>query len=173
MTSPPSPSAESLEFRILRALRRIIRRTTEHSRDLHRESGLSVPELLCLKAVEDHRQEAGLTGVKIAELVQLSTATVSRILERLEAAQYITRIRDQADRRRFLFTVTREGQSRLKKSSVPLQEQFLNRLLVLSDEERSRLVHSLEQIVTLMDAQGVDASPMLTGEYDLPRSHGE
>ncbi len=170
MTSSPTPQAESLEFRILRALRRIIRRTTDYSRDLHRESGLSVPELLCLKAVEDHRQEAGLTGVKIAELVQLSPATVSRILERLEANQYITRIRDQADRRRFLFTVTRQGQTRLQQSSVPLQEQFLTRLLELSDAERSRLVQSLEQVVALMDAQGVDASPMLTGDFDLPQT---
>jgi len=167
----PTDDQDSIGFSILRAIRRIIRRTTEHSRDVHRDSGLSIPQMLCLRAIHENPPGKGASGIDIAEAVQLSPATVSRILDRLETWGFIQRVRDARDRRRFQVTLTETGLARLQTLPVPLHEQFLRRLEALPADERQQLLESLERIVELMGADEVDASPLLLPEYDVKPSN--
>ena len=54
MTDPTAPSGDAEVAsgdRLLRAIRRIVRQVSEHSRHLHAEVGLTVPQLLCLRAI--------------------------------------------------------------------------------------------------------------------------
>ena len=61
---------------ILRAIRRIVRRISDHSRTMVRDHGLTVPQLLCMRAI-DQLEQAGLeiTVARVSETVQLSAAT--------------------------------------------------------------------------------------------------
>jgi len=157
----------SIGFQILRAIRRIIRRTSEHSRNVGKQSGVSIPQMLCLKAIADLSEGEVVTVVKVAQAVQLSTPTVSRILDRLEKSQFITRQRSTSDRRKVCLTLTEDGRSRIEHLPTPLHEQFLQRLEKLDPVERLGLLKALERIVQLMDATDLDASPMLTPELDV------
>lgn len=131
---------DSLGFQILRAIRRIIRRTSEHSRSVGRQSGISVPQMLCMKAVADFPEATEVTVALVAESVQLSAPTVSRILDRLEKNGYIIRERASNDRRKVCVSLTDEGWARIDKLPTPLHEQFLKRLETLDPVERLGLL---------------------------------
>jgi DNA-binding MarR family transcriptional regulator len=47
---------DRMAMEIVRAIRRILRKTAEHSRGLEREFGLNAPQVLCLRAIADHRE---------------------------------------------------------------------------------------------------------------------
>lgn len=157
----------SLGFQILRSIRRIIRRTSEHSRNVGKHGGVSVPQMLCLKAIADFPNEAEVTVAMVADAVQLSAATVSRILDRLEKCGFILRERRSVDRRKVCLSLTEAGEQRLDDLPTPLHEQFLTRLETLDPVERLGLLKALERIVEMMDAEGLDASPVLTPELEV------
>lgn len=158
---------DSLGFQILRAIRRIIRRTSEHARSVAKHGGVSVPQILCLKAVSEFPEGEEVTVAMVADAVQLSAPTVSRILDKLEKAEYVIRERGATDRRRVCITLTDKGWQRIEHLPTPLHEQFLTRLDTVDPLERLGLLKALERIVELMDAEGMDASPMLTPEWDV------
>ena len=101
------------------------------------------------------------------DAVQLSAATVSRILDRLEKNSFILRERRSADRRKVCLSLTEAGQQRLLDLPTPLHEQFLEGLETLDPVERLGLLKALERIVELMDAERLDAAPFLTPELDV------
>ena len=152
---------------ILRAIRRILRKTAEHSRQLAREGDLSVPQLLCLRKVAESTKSDPITAAQIASAVQLSNATVCRILDRLEAEDLIIRERSTTDRRKVYLRLTAKGRRRVKRLPTPLHEEFLSRLSQLPVKEQRGLLASLEQIVEMMGAEMLDAAPMLTPGTDV------
>jgi DNA-binding MarR family transcriptional regulator len=162
--------AEELGFQILRAIRRIIRRTSEYSRNLGKSSGVSVPQLLCLKAISEFPSDTEVTVAMVADSVQLSAATVSRILDRLERGGFILRERRSADRRKVCLSLTQKGRDQYADLPTPLHDQFLERLEQLDATERLALLKALETIVELMDAQRLDAAPVLTPELEVGQS---
>jgi len=158
---------DSLGFQILRAIRRIIRRTSEHSRSVGKHGGISVPQMLCLKAVAEFPADTDVTVAMAAEAVQLSAPTVSRILDKLEKGGYVVRERNSKDRRRVCVSLTEEGWQRIDNLPTPLHEQFLKRLDTIDPIERLGLLKALERIVELMDAEDIDAAPLLTPELEV------
>lgn len=160
---------DAIGFQILRAIRRIIRRTSEHSRSVGKHGGISVPQMLCLKAVSEFPAETEITVVMIAESVQLSAPTVSRILDRMEKSGYVNRERRSKDRRKVCVSLTDKGWQQIENLPTPLHEQFLTRLGNLDPIECLGLLKALERIVELMDAEGLDAAPVLTPELEVGR----
>ena len=158
---------DSLGFQILRAIRRIIRRTSEHSRTVGKHGGVSVPQMLCLKAISEFPADTEVTVAMTAEAVQLSAPTVSRILDKLEKGGYVSRERNSKDRRRVCVSLTEEGWQRIDNLPTPLHEQFLKRLETLDPIECLGLLKALERIVELMDAEDIDAAPLLTPELEV------
>jgi len=158
---------DSIGFQILRAIRRIIRRTAEHSRNVGKQGGVSVPQMLCLKAVSEFPADTEVTVAMIAASVQLSAPTVSRILDRMENSGFLSRERKSKDRRKVCVSLTDKGWQRIKNLPAPLHEQFLSRLGTLDPIQCLGLLKALEKIVALMDAEGLDAAPVLTPELEV------
>ncbi len=159
---------QEVAHEVLRAIRRIVRKISEHSKYLSREVGLTVPQLMVLKAIgelEDAREE--VTVAMVGEQVQLSAATVSRIIDRLVRAKLVTRERGSKDRRRLCLSLTPAGLERFETLPTPLQERFVGRFMALSDQEQRLLIDSLSRISQLMDATELDAAPMLTPGADV------
>ncbi len=77
---------------VLVSLRQIIRAIDLHSKHLERESGLTGPQLLVIQSIS---QSDMVTAGQIAREVNLSQATVTTILDRLEKKAYVTRERSQ------------------------------------------------------------------------------
>ena len=152
--------------RALRALRRILRGTTDFSRQLARNSGLTVPQVLCLQAIAGG--EGGeVTVVSVAQAVGLAPATVSRILDRLEQAGLVTRHRRSRDRRKVCLELTAAARAQIAELPVLPQQRFAERLSALSEAKQRSLLRSLETVVDMLEAGGLDASPVLDAEPNL------
>jgi len=143
---------------VLVALRRIIRATDLHSRKLGKKTGLTTPQLVIIQAVGDLKDP---TVSDIAKAVSLSLATVTTILNRLERNGIVNRARSSVDRRRVIVTLTEEGKGLKSSAPKPLQDSFVDRFTRLESWEQHLIVASLERVAAMMDADDLDAAPLL------------
>lgn len=143
---------------VLVALRRVMRATELHSRELVRSTGLTAPQLLLLQTI----RQQGQVGVgDLAQDMSLSQATVTSILDRLEDRAYVQREKSTQDKRRVWTRLTAKGEAAIKDAPVPLQQSFVDRFRKLASWEQHQLIASLERIAAMMDAENIDASPVL------------
>lgn len=147
-----------LEEQIIAALRRITRAIDLHSRLLLHEHGLTGPQLLALQAVA-RLQPVTVGG--LAKEIYLSQATMTGILGRLEKRGLILRCRDEKDRRSVVVRITPEGVSLLKVAPSPLQSRFRRELRGLQQWEQTAILATLQRIASMMDAEHIDAAPVL------------
>lgn len=147
-----------LQDQVLVSLRRIIRATDLHSRKLGKHTGLTTPQLVIIQAVGSLREP---TVSDIAKAVSLSLATVTTILNRLETNRLVVRTRSTIDRRRVIVTLTPEGWEMHACAPKPLQDRFVDRFTKLESWEQHQIVAALERVATMMDAEDLDAAPLL------------
>jgi DNA-binding MarR family transcriptional regulator len=158
----PQLPVENMELTILQSLRRIIRAVDLHSRKLAANYGITGPQLVCLATLCD---DGAMTSAQLSRKVFVSASTITGIIDRLERQGYVERRRDDIDRRRVLLQPTAEGFKLVYRAPSPIQDQLIERLRSLPELEQSSISISLQRIVDLMEARGVDASPILaTGE---------
>ncbi len=151
---------------ILVAIRRITRAIDLHSKQLVKRSGLTVPQLLVLQSIS--RKGSPSIGA-VAQDVSLAHATVTAVVERLERAGLVTRTRSQTDRRVVEVTLSEAGQSRLADAPELMQSNFTREFTKLEVWEQHMLRAALERVAQMMDAEALDASPILdVGE--IPKS---
>ncbi|MBZ2190183.1 MarR family transcriptional regulator [Alcanivorax sp. JB21] len=143
---------------VLIALRRIIRATDMYSRRLSKIAGLTAPQLLVMQAIA---RQGEMTMGDIADEVSLSQATITTILDRLEKRELIQRLRGSTDKRRVYAHLTESGTELLARAPTPLQEEFISRFASLSDWEQSLILSSLQRVAAMMNADDIDASPVL------------
>ena len=157
----------NLETEVLVALRRIVQAIDQHSSRLGKEFGLTTPQLLVLQTVAS-TQEQPIRAIS-AE-VNLSQATVTSIVDRLERRGLLERQRSGTDRRKVFLVITDAGKELLIKAPKPLQENFLHCFERLREWEQHQLVFVLKQVAEMMGARHIDAAPLLdTGE--VTRGH--
>jgi len=153
---------------VLRAIRQIVRRIAEHSRTVSRDWGLTVPQMICLKAIADLEEtEAEITVAMVSDAVHLSPATVSRIVDRLTISGLVLRERRAQDRRKVCLSLTAAGVERFQTLPAPMQERFVERFSALDEDERVGLLQALQRISALMDADDIDAAPLLAPGADV------
>jgi DNA-binding MarR family transcriptional regulator len=155
---------DDLQDKVLVALRRIIRANSLYSRRLGRDTGLSTPQLVVIRCVADRGTP---TVTEIARHVSLSQATVTTILNRLEAKGLVRRVRSTADKRRVNINLTDPGRELLVAAPQPLQDSFTDRFSALDDWEQHMIVAALERVATMMDAADLDAAPLLVPGEEL------
>jgi DNA-binding MarR family transcriptional regulator len=143
---------------VLVSLRRIIRATDIHSKQLSKHSGLTSPQLLILMAIS---KLGDVTIGTVAKDVNLSQATVTTILDRLEKRDLVRRVRSEVDRRRVHAQLTEEGQKVVEDAPSPLQESFVEQFDKLPEWEQTMLLSSVQKLAELMQASDIDASPVL------------
>tara|TARA_R110002073_G_scaffold264362_2_gene427349 strand:- start:620 stop:1258 length:639 start_codon:yes stop_codon:yes gene_type:complete len=154
---------------VLVALRRVIRATDIHSKRLAKTTGLTAPQILLLQTIKDKGE---MTIGELAASMSLSQATVTTILDRLEKRDLVYRERSTEDKRKVHAHLTEKALGTLKEAPTPLQEQFAKRFANLDEWERSMIIASLQRVARMMDAEDIDASPVLD-LGDLHRHHQE
>ena len=143
---------------VLIALRRVIRATDLHSRNLIKTTGLTAPQLLLLQAI---RSKGEVSISKLAHEISLSQATVTNIIDRLENRGYIFREKSHLDKRKVHLYLTDKGEMVVKDAPVPLQESFVKQFRELQDWEQAMIISALQRVAQMMDAQHIDAAPVL------------
>tara|TARA_R110001592_G_scaffold160530_1_gene392715 strand:- start:563 stop:1126 length:564 start_codon:yes stop_codon:yes gene_type:complete len=150
--------------KVLKSIRQVIRATDLHSRHVTRLVGLTTSQLILLKVVRDQKLS---TISELANTISLSQATLTSILDRLEAAGYVLRERSALDKRKVQVNITDVGREVLEMAPEPLQDAFIRQFSALKDWERGMIQASLQRVVEMMDAGSIDASPLLdVGQLD-------
>ncbi|GJM05392.1 MAG: MarR family transcriptional regulator [marine bacterium B5-7] len=149
---------------VLIALRRVIRATDLHSRQLIKTTGITTPQLLLLQSVNNKNE---VTVSELAKDISLSQATVTNILVRLEKRGLLLRTRSLQDKRKVHISITEDGLRAIQDAPIPLQENFTNEFRKLKNWEQGQIISSLQRVAEMMDAEGISASPVLdVGELD-------
>jgi DNA-binding MarR family transcriptional regulator len=152
-------SQPSLEENVVTTLRRIIRSVDLHSRLLLQNCGLTAPQLATLQEVA--RLQPVQAGV-LAKAVCLSQPTMTGILDRLELRGFAERQRNGEDRRSVVVRLTAEGERILQSAPSLLQDHFRAELAKLTEWERTMILATLQRVAAMMDAEQMDAAPVLT-----------
>ncbi|MFT5382583.1 MAG: DNA-binding MarR family transcriptional regulator, partial [Alteromonas macleodii] len=125
------------EEELLVALRRVIRAVDLRSKQLSKHVGLTGPQLLVMQNIEER---PGIMVREIAENINLSPATITNILDRLESRDLATRIRSTQDKRKVGVFLTERGKEAVVDAPRPLQEHFVERFSQLKEWEQSQMV---------------------------------
>lgn len=140
------------------SLRRIIRATDMQSKRMEKSCGLTIPQVMVLRAIEDL---GDVTVKRISGEVSLSQATVTTILNRLEGRGLVARERGERDKRVVITRLTALGESTLETAPLLLHEKFMERFDALETWEQTQMLAALQHIASMMDAEEIDASPLL------------
>lgn len=160
----PRPPDVSDTQEVLRAVRRIARALALSSRELARRHGLTEPQLMCLRLLRD--ADARSAGA-LATALSLSPQTVTGLIDRLHGRQLVERVRSDVDRRQVLVSLTDTGKALLADAAPPLQDRFVARLNALTPAKRQALRTALETVVGLLEADALDAAPLLAAGTSL------
>lgn len=155
---------------ILQGLRRIMRAVELHSKKLASTFGVTGPQLVCLAVLGE---EGAMSQKQLGARASLGASTITGIVDRLEARSLVERVKDKRDRRLTLVTLTEKGERVYRRAPSPLQDTLAEKLEALPWLERVNVAMSVQRLVDMMEAQEIDASPMLiTGDIaaDVPKS---
>jgi DNA-binding MarR family transcriptional regulator len=142
------------------ALRRILRAAELYARDLAQAAGLTPAQLRVLQIAA--ARGGSTTPTQLAGQMGVSQATVTALVDKLAASGKITRVRSQTDRRQTHVVLTDAGREALRETPDALQQRYVQAFRKLEDWEQAQLVSSLERVSAMLDADQLDASPVLT-----------
>ena len=151
---------------ILIKIRKIVRSINLESKKIQKEYGVSIPQVLCLSYLRnapDYRSTQG----EIKKFLNLNSSTVSGIIDRLEKKGFLARLPRSGDKRVVNIALTTSGDKLLKNIPSLLHEQLSDRLQQLGEEDLRMVEKGLDTLVSLLDIASVEASPMITIEWDL------
>lgn len=143
---------------VLVSLRRIIRATDLQSKRMVKSCGLTIPQVMVMRAID---ALGDVTVKRISDDVSLSQATVTTILNRLEDKKLTERVRSSVDKRVVNARLTETGAEVLQTTPPLLHEKFIERFEALEDWEKTQILSALQRVATMMDAEAIDAAPML------------
>ncbi|MEO0882004.1 MAG: MarR family transcriptional regulator [Pseudomonadota bacterium] len=151
------------------ALRQIQRKTELAAKRLAQTAGLTPSQLVVLQLLK----ERGETSAgELSQLTQLKHATITSLVDKLVTRGYVTRRKSDADKRKVWLTLTDNGLTGLTAAPDLLQEVFEKRFDGLPDWHQSMLVSALERVSALLDAEDLDAAPVLdVGALDEKPNH--
>ncbi|MEZ6000716.1 MarR family winged helix-turn-helix transcriptional regulator [Hyphomonas sp.] len=121
-------------------------------------AGLTPSQLSVLRILTEYPE---VSAGYLAEATQLNHATITSLIDKLEARGFISRRKCDEDKRRVWLRLLPAGQNALVSSPDPLHEVFSTRFDALPDWQQAMLVTVLEQVTSLLDAENLEAAPVL------------
>ncbi|QMV14362.1 MarR family winged helix-turn-helix transcriptional regulator [Vibrio spartinae] len=143
---------------VLVAIRQIIRAIDLHSKKLSKIAGLTGPQLILMRSIE---QLGEVTIRELSRNTNMSQATATTILDRLERNGYVRRVRSVTDKRKVHAHLTEFGLELLHKAPQPLQDNFVSQFQQLEEWEQTLLLSSIQRLSAMMKADNIDVAPML------------
>ncbi|MGE0188178.1 MAG: MarR family winged helix-turn-helix transcriptional regulator [Steroidobacteraceae bacterium] len=153
---------------VLTELRRVIRATQINAKTLAAHSQLTVSQLMILQLLSANGE---MSPRQLSQQVNLTQATITALLDRLEERSLISRRRSNQDKRRVHVTLTNEGTNQLARAPQTLHNRFISQFNVLQSWEQTQILSTMQRIAQLLDVASIDASPILdVGSLDRTAS---
>lgn len=144
------------------ALRRIVRSTELFAKEVRQITGVTPTQFRVLQIIAE---QGFATAKAISTRMRVSQGTVTSLVDKLVRDGLVVRKKSALDRRQTDILLTEAGRVVLVDAPDPLQQRFVRKFAAMEDWEQAMLVASLERVATMLDAEDMDASPVLdTGE---------
>lgn len=150
---------------ILIKIRKIVRSVDIESKKIQKEYGVSIPQVLCLSFLHEAPYYQS-TQSEIRKFLNLNSSTVSGIIYRLEKKGYLARLPKSGDKRVVKIALTSAGDQLLSGIPTLLHDQLSKKLQKLEQSELDSVEKSLNTLVTLLDIEQIEASPMISLEAE-------
>lgn len=141
---------------VLVSVRQIIRAIDLHSKQLNKTFGLTSPQLLLMRAINN---SPNMTIRQLSIATNMSQATATSILDRLEKRQLVLRTRDTDDKRKVHAMLTTTGQTLLQTAPQLMQQDFIQRFQSLAGWEQTLLLSSLQRLSKMMNTSDLTDDP--------------
>jgi DNA-binding MarR family transcriptional regulator len=122
-------------------------------RESQRIGQLSYAQYGLLHGLSERRE---CSARDLAEHSNLSPATVTQMLEHLEAGGYVTRTRSEQDRRVVLSVLTERGAAIVGERQAEMEARWTHALEELTDEDLASAVKVLNRVADLFESLGAD-----------------
>jgi len=149
---------------VLVAIRQIIRAIDLHSKKLSKNFGLTSPQLLLMRTIQS---DDNVTIRRLSEKTNMSQATATTILDRLEMRGLVVRIRNQQDKRKVHALLTEAGCKILAQAPGMLQPAFLEQFQALQPWEQNQMLSSLQRLSSMMNSPALEPEPEFLLSQDL------
>jgi len=116
--------------------------------------GVSVPELLALEHLADGK---GLGPSELARRLQLTSGSVTSLVDRLEASGHAVRAAHPSDRRRVVVLRTPKADEDLRHGAAPLVGDIAQLAAGLSEDERQVVGRFLERLIDIIERTADEA----------------
>jgi DNA-binding MarR family transcriptional regulator len=111
-------------------------------------AGLSVTDYKCLDMLSQENET--VTAGHLAEMAGLSTAAITGVVDRLERAGYVRRVRDQQDRRRILIELVPSRMDDLAPVIEQLQQSIAKVTMQYTPEQLTVIASYLEGTIDVL-----------------------
>lgn len=140
------------------ALRRILRASETHGKELAQSVGMTPVQFRVVQIVAE---TGSSTAGAIAKRMHVAPATVTAIIDKLERAGHVSREQSQTDRRQTHIVLTDQSRRVLEHAPDALQQKFATDFEQLEDWEQAMLVAVLERVAAMMDGTNADRGAVL------------
>lgn len=155
---------------ILISLRKIIRSINLENKQIEKKYGVSTPQVLLLNFLKS-KADYQSTATELKEFLNLNASTISGIIKRLEVKKLIAKIPNSKDKRVIKISLTVEGINLINRMPEVLHEKFSDKLKCLTPAKLKSLKESMDQLVELLNAEEIDASPILSTEDTITQNN--
>ena len=167
MAASEGPVDSSLTIPALQALRRILRASELGNRQVATATGLTPSQLLVLQEIGER---GSVTPTQLSAALRFGQATITNIVDRLEAGGLVARHRGDQDKRRIHVTCTPAGERTLEQAPDLLQARFSAQFAQLAEWEQAMILAGLGRLADLLGVAQSDAAPLLdSGAIDRPQ----
>lgn len=139
-------------FETMQSLRRIFKALQNYSHQVSNQYGITGPQLWVLKTVF---QNGGLPLGELSQKMYLHPSTITGVVDRLEKKGYVSRDRDQEDRRVVMVQLTPKGKRLVKRAPNPVQGKMIHGLRQVRKEKLEFIHESVQTLVEIMEAQNL------------------
>ncbi|MBL8629361.1 MAG: MarR family transcriptional regulator [Rhodospirillaceae bacterium] len=101
------------------------------------------------------------TAGAISNTLHFSHAAVTNMVDRLEERAFVARERRDHDRRQVWVKLTPTGKEALSSAPDVMQDTFREQFEKLADWEQAMIVAMLERLTSLLNADTIDAAPVI------------
>ncbi|WP_188991129.1 MarR family winged helix-turn-helix transcriptional regulator [Saccharopolyspora thermophila] len=129
--------------RVLAALPDWGNTTSQLNAEIAKRMGVTLSDLDCLHTLNKH---GPATAADLAKRVGLTSGSVSRMIDRLDAAGCIERVRDPGDRRRVLIEPTAKGLERVRAYYAKLAAHTRDDLADFTDAELTAVLRFIQRV---------------------------
>jgi DNA-binding MarR family transcriptional regulator len=142
---------------IVSGVRRLVKAVYLDSSKFSRQFGLTGPQSTVLRTLIS---EGAMSSAELSRRLYMTPANMTGIIDRLEKKGLVERNRQREDRRVVMLNLTAEGRQSGTSLPDPIESKFINQLADLEPEHVQLLAVALDQILNMIDTNGIEDAPL-------------